>query len=49
VFRAQESWARRAFPKLIYFHEVDEGGHFAMWEHPTLFAEELRAAFRSLR
>jgi pimeloyl-ACP methyl ester carboxylesterase len=49
VFRAQEAWARRAFPKLIYFHEVDRGGHFAMWEHPTLFAEELRAAFRPLR
>src|SRR4051812_28111253 len=49
VFRAQESWARRAFPKLIYFNEVDKGGHFAMWEHPELFAQELRAAFASLR
>jgi pimeloyl-ACP methyl ester carboxylesterase len=49
VFRAQESWARRAFPKLTYFNEVDRGGHFAMWEHPELFAEELRAAFRSMR
>jgi pimeloyl-ACP methyl ester carboxylesterase len=49
VFRAQESWARRAFPKLIYFNEVDRGGHFAMWEHPDLFAQELRAAFASLR
>jgi pimeloyl-ACP methyl ester carboxylesterase len=49
VFRAQESWARRAFPKLIYFNEVDRGGHFAMWEHPDLFAQELGAAFASLR
>lgn len=49
VFRAQESWARRAFPKLVYFNEADRGGHFAMWEYPELFAAELRAAFRSLR
>jgi pimeloyl-ACP methyl ester carboxylesterase len=49
VFRAQEAWARRAFPNLIYFHEADRGGHFAMWEHPELFAAELRAAFSSLR
>jgi len=49
VFRAQETWARRAFPKLIYFHEADRGGHFAMWEYPELFAAELRAAFKSLR
>ena len=49
VVRAQEAWARRAFPTLNYFHEVDKGGHFAMWEHPELFAAELRSAFRSLR
>jgi pimeloyl-ACP methyl ester carboxylesterase len=49
VIRAQEPWARRAFPTLSYFHEVDRGGHFAMWEHPELFADELRAAFRPLR
>jgi pimeloyl-ACP methyl ester carboxylesterase len=49
VFRAQESWARRAFPTLSYFNEVDRGGHFAMWEYPDLFAAELRAAFRTLR
>lgn len=48
VLRAQEAWARRAFPKLIYFNEVDRGGHFAMWEYPELFASELRAAFKSL-
>jgi pimeloyl-ACP methyl ester carboxylesterase len=49
VFRAQEKWARRAFRNVIYFHEVDRGGHFAAWEYPELFAEEIRAAFRSLR
>src|SRR5262245_12419857 len=49
VYRAPETWARRAYPKLIYFHEVDKGGHFAAWEQPELFAAELRAAFRSLR
>ena len=49
VVRAQETWARRAFRNLTYFHEADRGGHFAMWEYPELFAAELRAAFRSLR
>jgi pimeloyl-ACP methyl ester carboxylesterase len=48
-YRAPETWARRAYRNLIYFHEVDRGGHFAAWEQPQLFAEELRAAFRSLR
>lgn len=49
VVRAQEAWARKAFPNLTYFHEVDRGGHFAMWEQPELFAQELRAAFKPLR
>jgi len=49
VYRAPETWARRAYSNLIYFHEVDRGGHFAAWEEPELFATELRAAFRSLR
>jgi pimeloyl-ACP methyl ester carboxylesterase len=49
VYRAPETWARRAYRNLIYFHEVDKGGHFAAWEQPELFASELRAAFRSLR
>jgi pimeloyl-ACP methyl ester carboxylesterase len=49
ILRAQERWARRAFPKLTYFNEVDRGGHFAMWEYPELFASELRAAFKPLR
>ena len=49
IYRAPETWARRAFPNLTYFHEVDKGGHFAAWEQPELFSAELRAAFRSLR
>jgi pimeloyl-ACP methyl ester carboxylesterase len=49
VYRAPETWARRAYKNLIYFHEVDKGGHFAAWEQPQLFSEELRAAFRPLR
>ena len=49
VYRPPETWARRAYRNLIYFHEVDKGGHFAAWEQPELFAAELGAAFRSLR
>ena len=49
VYRAPETWARRAYRNLIYFNEVDKGGHFAAWEQPLLFSEELRAAFRPLR
>ncbi len=48
-YQAPRSWAEQAYPNLIYFNEVDRGGHFAAWEQPELFAEELRAAFRSLR
>jgi pimeloyl-ACP methyl ester carboxylesterase len=44
-----KTWARRAYPSLSYFHEVDRGGHFAACEQPELFAAELRAAFRTLR
>jgi hypothetical protein len=49
VYRAPETWARRAYRHLIYFHEVDKGGHFAAWEEPQHFTEESRAACRSLR
>jgi pimeloyl-ACP methyl ester carboxylesterase len=49
VYRAPETWVRRAYRNLIYFNEVDRGGHFAAWEQPELFSAELRAAFRSLR
>jgi pimeloyl-ACP methyl ester carboxylesterase len=48
-YQAPRSWAERAYPKLMYFNEVDRGGHFAAWEEPQLFAEEMRAAFSTLR
>ena len=49
LFRAPETWARRAFPNLIYFRDAERGSHFPAWEEPELFTSELRAAFRSLR
>jgi pimeloyl-ACP methyl ester carboxylesterase len=49
VYRAPESWARRAYRNLVYFNEAERGGHFAAWEEPALFTAELRSAFRSLR
>jgi hypothetical protein len=49
IYRAPDTRARRAYPNLAYFHEVDKGGCFAAWEQPQLFTEEIRAAFRSLR
>jgi pimeloyl-ACP methyl ester carboxylesterase len=48
-YQAPRTWAEQAYPNLIYFNEVDRGGHFAAWEEPALFSAELRAAFRSLR
>jgi hypothetical protein len=49
IYRAPLSWCEQTFHKLIYWNEVDKGGHFAAWEQPLLFSEEIRAAFRSLR
>ena len=50
LYQAPRSWAEQAYPdNLIHFNQVDRGGHFAAWEQPQLFAEEMRAAFRSLR
>jgi len=49
IFAAPRSWVEQAYPTLTYFHEVDRGGHFAGWEEPELFSQEVRAAFRSLR
>ena len=48
-YQAPRSWAERAYPNLIYFNDVEKGGHFAAWEQPQLFSEEIRAAFRTLR
>ena len=49
IYRPPESWARRSYPTLNYFNQVDRGGHFAAWEEPTLFAKEMRRAFSPLR
>jgi pimeloyl-ACP methyl ester carboxylesterase len=49
IFQAPRSWVENSYPNLIYFNELDRGGHFAAWEEPELFSEEVRAAFRSLR
>lgn len=49
IYQAPKTWAARAYPKLVYFNEVNKGGHFASWEEPQLYTEELRAAFKSLR
>jgi pimeloyl-ACP methyl ester carboxylesterase len=49
IFRAPRSWVEQSYPNLIYFHEADKGGHFAAWEEPQLFSEEVRAAFSPLR
>jgi pimeloyl-ACP methyl ester carboxylesterase len=49
LYEAPRSWAEQAYPNLIYFNEVDEGNHFAAWQEPQIFTEELRAAFRPLR
>ena len=48
-FRAPRSWVELGYPTLSYFHEADRGGHFAAWEEPELFANEIRAAFKPLR
>ena len=49
LYPAPRSWAERAYPKLIHFNKVEKGGHFAAWEQPQLFSEEVRAGFRPLR
>jgi pimeloyl-ACP methyl ester carboxylesterase len=49
IFQAPRTWVEKVYPNLVYFHQADRGGHFAAWEQPQLFSEEIRAAFRSLR
>ena len=49
IWRTPRSWVEASYPNVAYFHEADRGGHFAAWEEPELFGEELRASFRSLR
>jgi pimeloyl-ACP methyl ester carboxylesterase len=49
LYQAPRSWVERAYPKLIHYNKLDKGGHFAAWEQPQLFSEEVRAGLRSLR
>jgi pimeloyl-ACP methyl ester carboxylesterase len=49
IYAAPRSWTTQAYPNLIHFNRLDRGGHFAAWEQPELFSQEMRAAFRSLR
>jgi pimeloyl-ACP methyl ester carboxylesterase len=49
IYQAPESWARKAYPKLIHYNRLPKGGHFAAWEQPDSFVTELRASFKSLR
>ena len=49
LYPAPESWAKQAYPKLVHYNRLPKGGHFAAWEQPKLFSEEVRAGFRSLR
>ena len=49
IYAAPKSWTEKAYPKLIYYNRLPKGGHFAAWEQPELFTNELRAAFRTLR
>jgi pimeloyl-ACP methyl ester carboxylesterase len=49
IYTAPRSWTEKAYPKLIHYNRLPKGTHFAAWEQPQFFTEELRAAFRSLR
>ncbi len=49
IYAVPKTWAEKAYPKLIYYNKLSKGGHFAAWEQPQVFSEELRAAFKSLR
>jgi pimeloyl-ACP methyl ester carboxylesterase len=49
LYPAPRSWAEQAYPQLIHYNRVEKGGHFAAWEQPQLFSEEVRAGFRALR
>jgi pimeloyl-ACP methyl ester carboxylesterase len=49
IWRTPRSWVEASYPNVIYFNEVDKGGHFAAWEEPEVFSEEMRDAFRSVR
>jgi len=48
IYQPPRSWAKRAYPTLIHYNKLDKGGHFAAWEQPELFSEEVRAGLRPL-
>ena len=49
IYAAPKSWVEEAFPKLIHFNTLPKGGHFAAWEQPDFFVQEMRDSFKSLR
>src|ERR1700742_4434424 len=49
IYTAPRSWAEKAYPKLIHYNRLPKGGHFAAWEQPRFYSEEIRASFQSLR
>jgi pimeloyl-ACP methyl ester carboxylesterase len=49
IYTAPRSWTERAYPNLIHYNKVERGGHFAAWEQPQIFTDEVRAGFRPLR
>jgi pimeloyl-ACP methyl ester carboxylesterase len=49
IYAAPRRWAEQAYPNLIHYNRLSKGGHFAAWEQPELFCDEVRATFRSLR
>jgi pimeloyl-ACP methyl ester carboxylesterase len=49
LFQAPRSWAEKAYPKLVHYHKLPKGGHFAAWEQPKLMTDEIRAGFKSVR
>jgi len=49
IYTAPRSWAEKAYPKLIYYNKLLKGGHFAAWEQPQLYSEDVRAGLRPLR
>jgi pimeloyl-ACP methyl ester carboxylesterase len=49
LYQTPRNWAERAYPNLIHYNKVEKGGHFAAWEQPQIFSEEVRTGFRSLR
>ena len=49
LYEAPKSWSEQAYPKLVHYNRLPEGGHFAAWEQPLVLAEEIRVGLRSLR